>query len=198
MKKIIVFILIFIFLIIMMAFWFVVNWALESEKEINELNTYYSDQNCLPRSIEELINKNDDNIINLANYIVFASAENFKKEVPSDLPENFLLYPGIDLNQVFSFPHPYARLIGSLKGFLFPFNDDPSKIIDFYLKIAEDNNWEIDKDEENSKSRTIIFKTTDIPKAIVSFKVINSLSESILLPEGLNLEEGGLIIFKYR
>ena len=198
MKKITIFSLIFTFLIIILALCFFINLAFESEKRVNDLTDYYSNQNCFPRSIEKLISKDDSNIINLSNYIIFASAENFKREMPSDLPESFLFYPDIDLNQVFSFPHPSSQLIGLLKGFLFPFNDDPSKIIDFYLKIAKDNNWEINRDEENPNSRTIIFDTTDDKKKIISFKIINSLDKSVLLPEDLNLKGGGLIIFKYK
>ena len=198
MKKIIIFILALIFLIITLAFWFVFNQALEFEKKANDLTAYYSNQNCLPGSIEELIAENDSNLINLTNYIIFASAENFKKGTPSDLPKGFLFYPGTDLNQVFSFPYPYERLLNMPRGLLFPFNDDPDKITDFYLKMAHDNDWEITGDEQNSKSRLMIFSDkANTRRIIFVFRVINSLDEFIILPADLNIEGQSLIIFKY-
>jgi len=198
MKKIIIFISVFIFLIMALVILFVVDWAFESEKKADNLAAYYSNQNCLSRSIEELITESGDNLVNLANYIIFASAENFKKGVPSDLPEGFLFYPDTDLNQVFSFPHPNDHLIGSSRGFLFPFNDNPDKVVDFYLKIAQDNNWEVIGDKQNPKSRLIIFNSrTNTQGMVVALKVVNFLDDFVLLPADLNIEGRSLIMFKY-
>ena len=198
MKKVIIFVLIFIFLITASALCFVFNQKLELEKEVNDLTEYYSNRNCLPRSIEELISEYGDSSIGLTRHIIFASAENFKKGIPSDLPEGFLFHPGADLNQVFSFPYPYYPFWGLSKSFLFPFNEDPDEITDFYLKIACDNNWEIIEDKQNPKFRIVIFNSeTNTQRMIVAFKVINLIDDATYLPVNLNIKGQGLIIFRY-
>lgn len=168
------------------------SYSLKLKEQAGLLSEQIAYQKCFP-PLPEMLHQGIKG--NLGDKVIFSSVYNFKKGLPDDLPADFVLYPGVEADQVFSFPYPYDDSFEVRKGIVFATSATSSEIINFYSQLFQSKGWSLDSSSEDPRLafwRIIFSKENEF----IRVSVYGSLPE--FLPKGLELSGKTITFFRYR